>query len=202
MAGKNNKKRQQTDNNDANKHSKASPAAASNVDAPPVTAPPTMQPLSVFSMKTGAGQGPPLHEVVVHSGNTPSVVTSEYTSSELYEIIRKKGRMGSEAMLVKDLVMFVRNDLFPKLKFFMHSRQLMFSTATDTICYQICSDLGLTEMRASAWWELHKNKMVKTLNSKRADVTSAIKRIFVSKSGVVDSIVRYNLQTYSFFCYD
>jgi hypothetical protein len=138
--------------------------------------------LTTFSIKSGNPiHRPPLGEVVINP-NTSSVVSSEYTSSELYETLRKKGRMGSEsAMLLKDLVLYVRRDLFPKLKFIMHSKQLAFSTAPDTICFKICSDLGLAEMRASAWWELHKNKLVKTLNSKRADVTSAIKRIFVGK---------------------
>jgi hypothetical protein len=41
--------------------------------------------------------------------------------------------------------------------------------------------MGLTDGRAAAWWELYKNKLVANLNSKRADVTSAIKRTFMSK---------------------
>jgi hypothetical protein len=57
----------------------------------------------------------------------------------------------------------------------------MFSTMEQSICYQICSDMGLTGNNAAAWWELYKNKIVQTLNSKRADVTAAIKRIFMSK---------------------
>jgi hypothetical protein len=140
--------------------------------------------LATFSLKTGNPNIPPPLQEVVILNNTPSVGTSDYTSSELYEVLRKKGRMGSESMLLKDLVMYVRNDLFPKLKFIMHSKQLTFSVSPDTICYQICADLGLTEMRASAWWELHKHKLLKTLNSKRADVTSAIKRAFMSKFDV------------------
>jgi hypothetical protein len=67
------------------------------------------------------------------------------------------------------------------LKFFMDSRQLTYSTAEDTICYKICTDLGLSEMRAASWWEANKLQIAKTLNSKRADVTSAIKRVFMSK---------------------
>jgi hypothetical protein len=150
------------------------------------TQPPVSSGLSetprVFSTRTGGTlTEPPIPHVLVPHNTTPSVTTSEYTSAELYEVLRKKGRMGSESMLASDLVSFVRIDLFPKLKFFMDSRQLMFSTAKDSICYQICTDLGLTAMRAAAWWELYKNKIVKTLNSKRADATSAIKRVFMSK---------------------
>jgi hypothetical protein len=39
----------------------------------------------------------------------------------------------------------------------------------------------LREQRAPQWWELYKNKIVQTLNSKRADVTSCIKRVFMRK---------------------
>jgi hypothetical protein len=37
------------------------------------------------------------------------------------------------------------------------------------------------DQRAGQWWELYKNKIVQTLNSKRADVTSSIKRVFMRK---------------------
>jgi hypothetical protein len=35
--------------------------------------------------------------------------------------------------------------------------------------------------RAAEWWETYKLLILKTLNSKRADVTAAIKRTFLSK---------------------
>ena len=95
--------------------------------------------------------------------------------------------MGSETMLTCDLVAYVRNNLFPKLKFFMDPRQLMFSTDTNSICFRICQDMRLKDNRAAAWWELYKNKIVQTLNSKRADVTAAIKRCFMSK--IKDGVV-------------
>jgi hypothetical protein len=140
--------------------------------------------LSQFSMRTGvpvAAAATPLQMVVVTGARTPSVSNSDYTTAELYEVLRQKGRMGDDDMLHQDLVMYVRNDLFPKLKFFMHKSQLLYSAVDDTICYQICADLGLSETRACSWWEKNKQKIAKTLNSKRADVTSAIKRVFMSK---------------------
>jgi hypothetical protein len=138
-----------------------------------------------FSTKTGLSvsrsMDGPLQMLVVTNEPTPSVGTSDVTSAELYELLRKKGRMGDDIMLHKDLVLYVRNDLFPKLKFIMDTRQLMFTTAVNSICYQICSELGFEGIKAAEWWEKYKNKVAKTLNSKRADVTSAIKRVFISK---------------------
>jgi hypothetical protein len=43
--------------------------------------------------------------------------------------------------------------------------------------------MELKEIYSAAWWELYKNKIVQILNNKRADVTSAMKRIFMSKYG-------------------
>ena len=143
-----------------------------------------------FSIKTGVptnGAGPlpsndgVLQMVVVTDNRTPSVSTGDSTSAEMYETLRKKGRMGNDNMLHQDLVRYVRCDLFPKLKFFMDNRQLHFSTAEDSLCYQIYSELGFGAVEAAVWWEKYKNKIVKQLNSKRADVTSAMKRLFMSK---------------------
>ena len=134
-----------------------------------------------FNTKTAQPTVP--NEVVVNPDEARSVTTSEtLTSGDFYEELRKKGRMGSASMLDCDLVSYVRNDLFPKLKFVMDKRQLQFSNEKDSICFQICSDLGLTGPRASAWWEIYKNKLVSKLNSKRADISAGIKRAFMSKS--------------------
>ena len=122
--------------------------------------------LSQFSMRKGvpvAATATPLQMVVVTGARTPSVSNSDYTTVELYEVLRQKGRMGDDDILHQDLVMYVRNDLFPKLKFFMHKSQLLYSAVDDTICYQICADLGLSETRACSWWEKNKQKIAKTL---------------------------------------
>ena len=81
-------------------------------------------------------------------------------------MIHQHRKLGGEAILASDLIVYVRNDLFPKLKFVMNNRQLMFATESNTICYQICKDMGLREEKKTQWWEMYKTKIVQTLNSK------------------------------------
>ena len=64
-----------------------------------------------------------------------------------------------------DLLTYVRNELFQKLKFFMDARQLMFSSMKDTICYQICRDMKVKEIHLAAWWELYKHKIVNRVDN-------------------------------------
>jgi hypothetical protein len=198
-------KRKQTGNQKGTKRSKVvtgtavtktTPVESFVIQQPVTTLSPNVS--SQFNMKTAQPTVP--NEVVVNPDEARSVTTSEtLTSGDFYEELRKKGRMGSASMLDCDLVSYVRNDLFPKLKFVMDKRQLQFSTEKDSICFQICSDLGLTGPRASAWWEIYKNKLVSKLNSKRADISAAIKRVFMSKSGRLQGRVpSYKLLTVLF----
>jgi hypothetical protein len=123
-------------------------------------------------------------EVNVARQDNPSnsnSLTSSNVCADWFEQCRQKGRMGSESMLDCDLVSYTRNILFSKLKFFMDQRQQNYSSAEDSICFRICRDMGLKDNRAAAWWELSKNKIVQLINGKRADVTAAIKRVFMSK---------------------
>ena len=117
---------------------------------------------------------------VQFDGDSRSLETS-ICCADWFETCRKKNRLGNDSMHDVDLITYVRNELFPKLKFVMDARQLMFSSSNNTICYQICRDMKVKEIRSVAWWELYKNKIVQTLNNKRADVTAAMKRVFMSK---------------------
>ena len=141
---------------------------------------------SLFHMRTGLPTTTvptPVPTVVMVGLQDQSSLGTEdvQQSARIFETCRKKGRMGSDAMLEIDLIAFVRGDLFSKLKFFIDPKQLMFSTTEDSICYVICKDWNLKTDRAAQWWELYKDKIVHTLNCKRADVTAAIKRSFMSK---------------------
>lgn len=117
---------------------------------------------------------------VACDGDNRSLETS-VCCAEWFETCRKKGRLASDSIHDFDLITYVRNELFSKLKFIMDARQLVFSESKDTICYQICRDIKVKESRAASWWEIYKNKIVQTLNNKRADVTAAMKRTFMSK---------------------
>lgn len=139
--------------------------------------------LTTFSTTTGVVHNTQSNTIVGEVEVTTTETTGSLTNScaDWYETLRIKGRMGDETMLEIDLVSYVRGELFPKLKFIMDPRQLTFNTNTNSICYQICHDMGLKKHRYAKWWELYKIKIVQILNCKRADVTAAIKRIFMSK---------------------
>jgi hypothetical protein len=136
-----------------------------------------------FSIRSGKpdGNSVPAMVAVVPEREQQSITGSETPSAEWYDQIRKKSLRSKDSMFTMDLIAYVRTDLFPKLKFIMDQRQMVFSYDKKTICQQIMADMGVKECLKSGWWECYKNKILKTLNSKRADVTSAIKRRFVSK---------------------
>jgi hypothetical protein len=74
---------------------------------------------------------------------------------------------------------YVRNSLFPKLKFIMGKQQMSYSPDGNTICGKICNGVGMTDPKlAVSWWEHYKDMIADILNAKRADVTGAIKRAF------------------------
>jgi hypothetical protein len=102
-------------------------------------------------------------------------------SGDKFEYCRQVGKYAGGNMAAIDLIGYVRTELFPKLKFIMDKRQLVYSGEKGTICALICKDMSVKDSRAADWWETHKLLIMKTLNSKRADVTAAIKRTFVSK---------------------
>jgi hypothetical protein len=139
-------------------------------------------PSNVFQVRTGQ---PIVGTDVPGVINVGDVLSAGGGSGSLsrrgfYELCRESGRQGSEAQMIADLVSYVRHDLFPKWKFFMSRHQLVFSLATDSICVQICNGMGVYEHFASKWWEEYHDKILETLNSKRADVTACIKRAFLS----------------------
>ena len=76
-------------------------------------------------------------------------------------MIRQHRKLGGEAILASDLIVYVRNDLFPKLKFVMNNRQLMFATESNTICYQICKDMGLRKEKKRSGGKCTKQQLSK-----------------------------------------
>lgn len=139
----------------------------------------------VYNVVTGVALPTPPPSVV-NAGSTVTMSTTtlgdEHQSKLFFEACQRNGRMENEVMLAKDLSSYVRYELFPRLKFIMSNAQLNFATKKNTICGLICADMGLVEVKASAaWWESYKNMIADVLNAKRADVTGAIKRVFMRK---------------------
>jgi hypothetical protein len=158
-----------------------------NANPSPLLVQPTDNPnkSQVFSVLTGAPNLPTPPPSVVDVGSvlvSTSTIGDENQSRLFFEACRRNGRMENEVMLAKDLSSYVRYELFPRLKFIMSNSQLNFSTEKNTICGLICADMGLLDAKASVpWWENYKDMIADVLNAKRADVTGAIKRVFMRK---------------------
>ena len=127
---------------------------------------------------TGASISDMEQEVV--QGGTPSIGSANVCAN-WYENCCQQGRGSAANMQMPDLIGYVRGQLFSKLKFFMHERQLDFSLAQDSFCFTILKDMHVPENEYAKWWELHKKKIVQGINSKRGDVSATIKWVFISK---------------------
>jgi hypothetical protein len=128
---------------------------------------------------------PPTLVEVGHSMTSVSDATGDeqnHPCKAWLEMCQLNGRMDNEAIMKKDLMEYVRYELFPKLKFFMGKTQLTYSPEPKSICGLICTKMGLIQPKAAvSWWERYKDMIADVLNAKRADVTGAIKREFMSK---------------------
>ena len=77
---------------------------------------------------------------------------------------------------------YVRNDLFPAWKFFSSKKQMIFSSKPGGIVLKICNDLKVHKDHQMYWWDTHKKNILDSLNRKRNDVTSYLKKRFCGKS--------------------
>lgn len=157
-----------------------------NTQQEPTRLSPTIQP-STTSRRFVVGEGPPAQvPPAVATVNLTAAVVPEQGGLNVkawFEACQNSGRLNNTAMLHKDISSYVRYDLFPNLKFIMAKTQMEYSTDPTTLCAIICSAMGMKEpTTAVTWWEHWKNMIVDVLNAKRADVTGAIKKVFVRKS--------------------
>jgi hypothetical protein len=147
---------------------------------------------TIFNVKTGmpvsgASSARVSVPAIVNVGETGSAASGlvpgsqQYGTREWYQLLQEKSSLGGVEQITIQLVTYVRNELFPKLKFFMNAKQLSFSAEKDSLCYHICQGMNVNKDYAMDWWDEFKNKILATLNSKRADVTSCIKKAFMSK---------------------
>jgi hypothetical protein len=144
----------------------------------------TSQP-STSSRRFIVGEGAPkCVPLVVAVNNNDSVVADQGDTNvkAWFEACQNSGRMNNTAMLHKDISSYVRYDLFPNLKFIMAKTQMEYSSDPATLCAIICTAMGMIDRTtAVSWWEHWKDMIADVLNAKRADVTGAIKKVFVRK---------------------
>ena len=83
----------------------------------------------------------------------------------------------------RQLLDFVRRDMFPGWKFFTDRRQLVFDASETSLVRHICLGMGINREYWADWWEINKSELVATLNRKRTDVAAMIKKIFIGTYG-------------------
>ena len=111
-----------------------------------------------------------------------SLLVEKHECTVFFEDCQRYGRIDREELLVKDITGYVRKDLFPKLKFIMNDRLLVYSMNPNSICSIICQEMGLKDPNTQlAYWERFKGMIGNVLNMKCNDVTGSIKRAFMSK---------------------
>lgn len=79
------------------------------------------------------------------------------------------------------LTEYVRHELFPYWKFFSSKQQLVFNPHPQSIVTKICSQLHVREEFRAAWWDENRDTVSKILSKRRSEVTSALKKSFISK---------------------
>jgi hypothetical protein len=160
-----------------------------NAFTPPSNSGQAAVPARQFSLSTGkelartaqTAAPPSVIEVGLVNGSV-SDATGEHQSKTWFEACQRRGRMDNEDIMMKDISTYVRYELFPKLKFVMNNKQLSYSLESTSLCNRICMDMGMVDPKmAMLWWERYKDLVADVLNAKRADVTGALKRSFLSK---------------------
>jgi hypothetical protein len=111
------------------------------------------------------------------------------------EALQSQGRLDNNKMVKKDIIGFVCNDLFPKLKFIMGKQQLEYSLFENSICGKICPALGMkTAATAVTCWERHKNMFADVLHAKRERMSLVLsKRNFCisKKPNLLQTLIVY-----------
>ena len=77
---------------------------------------------------------------------------------------------------------YIRNELFPRWKFFTHRKQTVYSGKKGGIVLKICNDMHVRPEHREKWWDTHSQEVVGALNRKRADVTNYLKKVFIGEN--------------------
>ena len=80
-----------------------------------------------------------------------------------------------------ELSKFAKERLFPRWKFFTNRSQLMWTQTPNSICHYVCTSMNVRPEYRERWWHHHQENVMKELNRKRSDVSSAMKKVFLSK---------------------
>jgi hypothetical protein len=85
-------------------------------------------------------QPPTLVEVGHSMASVSDASGDNHQCKTWLELCQLNGRMDNKAIMKKDLIDYVRYELFPKLKFFMGKTQLLYLPKPKSICGLICTN--------------------------------------------------------------
>jgi hypothetical protein len=115
------------------------------------------------------GQTPPCMQVV-----SPQGATTNHNSIGLKEAgLSKQGRK-------HQIKKFVKETLFPHMKFFVNEDELIWNPSMNSPCQFVVQGLKVSNDSEECrhWWHKHHSLVVKELNRKRSDVVAGMKKVF------------------------
>jgi hypothetical protein len=144
----------------------------------------TSQPTTTSWSFVVGGGAPKSVPLVVAVNTNASVVTAQGDTNvkAWFEACQNSGCLNNTAMLHKDISSYVRYALFPNLKFIMAKSQMDYLNDSTTLCNIICSAMGMLDLPTAVLWCEHwKDMIADVLNANQANVTGAMKKVFVRK---------------------
>jgi hypothetical protein len=117
------------------------------------------------------------------SGNSTATASSltAVSANSSWSLAREAGMNdGGRLHMIKK---FVKDQLFPHVKFVTGKTQMRWETAPGSIAQFVLKGLnvmGEQEYKRD-WWENYRDMISKELNRKRSDVVSGIKKVFLGK---------------------
>jgi hypothetical protein len=141
--------------------------------------------LTTFNMVTGVATAPPLDSTnPVDSVQADSVSKlSNTTANNLNKsewLINEPNQNNINRVKIQ-LDYYIRNKFFNKCKFISAHNIQHWSNNENALCLKICKDMNVRKEMYVEFWEAHAVHINKTLNARRNDVRTLIKKDFLSK---------------------
>ena len=116
-----------------------------------------------------------------NQGSSPDV--SDLTDPQYLEIRKKMEENGYRSTPADDaqtIRKFVVDDVWPLMKF-ITSREVLDSAHKKSLMAFVTKSLHIPSEAQMDWWNVHKDQVHQNLRTKRGNVTTAIKKVFIGK---------------------
>lgn len=122
---------------------------------------------------------------------------SRLTAAETWQFVEAAGKWDDESIKLT-LSTYVKQKMFPHLKFIQGKSMIAYSNDTKSVCGQILARLNVPASMGPKFWERYSRKVECYLNSKRNDTATALKNAFFSKlngkrTGIYQMEVKTNI---------